>query len=81
MYLIILLRNDKYYYFIDYTEKISILALFYTFVESFIKHIIICIATKNIIPICRECLLNIDEIRRKQKSLLTALTECFLKEN
>ena len=24
---------------------------------------------KNIIPICRECLLNIDEIRRNKKGL------------
>ena len=52
MYLIILLRNHKYYYFIDYTEKTSILALFYTFVESFIKHIIIlpynCVVLKTI---------------------------------
>ena len=69
MYLISLLRNHTYYYFIDYTEITSILALFYTFVESFIKHIIICIAMKNIIPICRVCLLNIDEIRRNKKGL------------
>ena len=69
MYLIILLRNHKYYYFIDYTKRTSILALFYTFVESFIKHIIICIAMKNIISICRKGLLNIDEIRRNKKGL------------
>ena len=69
MYLILLLRNDKYYYFIDYTEKTCVLALFYTFVESFIKQIIICIAVKNIVRICRECLLNIDEIRRNKNGL------------
>ena len=44
------------------------LALFYTFVESFIKHIIICIAMKKIIRICR--VLNIDEIRKNRKGLL-----------
>ena len=28
-----LLKNPKYYYFIEYTEETSIIALFYTFVE------------------------------------------------
>ena len=36
-------KNHKYYYFIDYTEKTSILALFYTFVESFILTIFLII--------------------------------------
>ena len=37
---------------------------------------------KNIIPICRECLLNIDEIRRNKKGLdrlccFPNSTKCF----
>ena len=68
IYLIILLKNHKYYYFIDYTEKTSILALFYTFVESFILIILLFVESwKKLLPLA-ESAYWVDEIRRNKRT-------------
>ena len=54
IYSIILLKNHKYYYFIDYIEKKSRIALFYTFVESFILIILLFVESwKKLLPFAK----------------------------
>ena len=58
VFILFLWKNHKYYHFIDYTEKTSILGLFYTFIESFILRILLFVQSWKIITIYIECLLN-----------------------
>ena len=58
IYVIFLLKNHKYYYFRDYTEKLYTCLILYLRRKFYINNIIICKVMKRIITICRESLLS-----------------------
>ena len=70
-----LLKNHKYYYFIDLYRKNAYTCLILYFRGKFyINNIFICRVMKNIITICREFLYWVDEIKGREIIVLLKRT-------
>ena len=70
----LLLKNHKYYYFIDlYRKKAYTCIILYCRRKFYINNIFISRVMKKIITICRECLYWVDEIKGRDKNCVVKM--------